>query len=221
MERFLVGLLILLFVSDIANSLITLSHMAYGKLSGGVTKYGGKQEVGHWLDIILIAPIIEELIFRGWLGGSIYAQGIGILAVIGLGLFVGDEVETALFAVIAAIVGGISTFRQDAFFSGVHATSFEIALAVIAGLIFAGLHLPHHKGGDPAYAMAQHFAFALVAICAMQEFGLVMAIAFHALHNSIAFLFLNARKAFSGSSVEKVRLGLVGLEGALLMVLLK
>ncbi|MEL6540828.1 MAG: CPBP family glutamic-type intramembrane protease [Pseudomonadota bacterium] len=167
-----------------------------------------------YLMVALLIPIAEELIFRSWLNGRPAIIAAVILAVAGLGLVVtgGTLAETTSYGNILTIVGvalavigapliAALLLKRPAF--GVFERQFALFywFSVIS---FALVHLANYTEGSliillpfvlPQFVLGTMLGYLRV------HYGLIAAIALHALHNGLLFgLVMFGASASGGAS---------------------
>lgn len=155
---------------------------------------------------ILIAPVIEELMFRSWLGGPraailglpILAAALAVLATVGVDLL--PSVSFGLAIVLALLI--LAVARQYASQTTERQSIARRHLFPYAfygsAILFALLHLSNYEGGlsSPIMLLAV-FPQAIVGLLlgyVRMRFGILAAIVFHAVYNSFLIgLFLVAQ----------------------------
>lgn len=146
---------------------------------------------------VILAPLIEEVVFRSWLGGR-------------RACILGLPVLVSLFAVATAVVADVSPILSFAIAGGLSVLVFGIARQFAAlspsaqkagrwrlfpfafygsALLFAMLHLSNYEGGlsSPIMILAilPQFLVGLILGYVRMRFGLVHAIVFHGLYNLV------------------------------------
>lgn len=146
---------------------------------------------------VILAPLIEEVVFRSWLGGRrACILGLPIL----LSLFaIGAAVVADVSPIVSfAIAGGLSVLvlgvaRQFASLSPSAQKAARWRLFPVAfygsALLFAMLHMSNYEGGlsSPIMLLAilPQFLVGLILGYVRMRFGLMHAIIFHALYNLV------------------------------------
>lgn len=146
---------------------------------------------------VILAPLIEETVFRSWLGGrracilgfpvlvSLFALGTAVLA------DVSPVVSFALAVGLSVLILGVA--RQFIALSPPAQKAARWRLFPVAfyggALLFAMLHMSNYEGGlsSPIMVLAilPQFLVGLILGYVRMRFGLVQAIVFHALYNLI------------------------------------
>lgn len=146
---------------------------------------------------VILAPLIEEVVFRSWLGGR-------RACILGLPILV------SLFAVATAVVADVSPIMSFALAGGLSVLVLGVARQFAAlsppaqkaarwrlfpvafygsALLFALLHMSNYEGGlsSPIMLLAilPQFFVGLILGYVRMRFGLVHAVVFHALYNLV------------------------------------
>lgn len=160
--------------------------------------------------VVLVAPLLEELVFRSWLSGRPrYLIGFPIALIAGVGAAMaganstGDQAEIALGA---AMLGGIVLYmiaaamlwkrQAPAWFRTIF-----VAMFWLSTLAFAAIHLLNFSEGNLAALLPlilPQFILGTMLGYLRVNYGLWTAIALHMLHNGLIIsLVLAATKAAS------------------------
>jgi membrane protease YdiL (CAAX protease family) len=146
---------------------------------------------------VILAPIIEEVVFRSWLGGRrACILGLPIMvSLFAIGTVVTADMSPVVSFVVAAglaiLVVGVA--RQFALLSPSAQKAARWRLFPVSfygsALLFAMLHMANYEGGlsSPIMLLAilPQFLVALILGYVRMRFGLLQAIVFHALYNLV------------------------------------
>jgi len=145
-----------------------------------------------WL-VVLIAPVLEELIFRGWQSGRPRALWLFLCAIVGTIAAVGARLGGAdpmvvlgvtIGTLVAAVTGWIALRRREA--AGWFAKYFR-AIYYGAVLLFAAMHLANYPSFSLlAVPLVLPQAWAGLTLGYLrQQVGLTSSMAAHAVSNAI------------------------------------
>lgn len=162
---------------------------------------------------VIFAPIIEEIVFRSWLGGR-RACIIGfpvLISLFALATAVGADLSPAVSVAVAAGLA-VLVFAVTQKFLGLGPaaqkaarwTLFPVAFYGSAAM-FALLHLSNYDGGlsSPIMLLAvlPQFLVGLVLGYVRMRFGLIHAIVFHAFYNLVLIgMFLMSQSVVNGAN---------------------
>ncbi len=141
-----------------------------------------------WLALAAVITLGEELIFPGRYRLTL------------------DLARLLPFAAVAVVLFPLQSSAEELFFRGYLLqglgllTRSRLLLAVVTGLVFAGLHLENPEAGSEFWlVMGFYFAFgAALALITLRDDGLELALGIHAANNLFTALVAN----FKGSAVE-------------------
>lgn len=146
---------------------------------------------------VILAPVLEELMFRSWLGGPRASIiGLPVLASVALLLATGTadmdrEVTmgiSAFFAVLIVLISRRYVQQDEAAQGWARARLFPLAFYGSA-LLFGLMHLANYEGGlsSPVMLLAvlPQGLVGLVLGYVRMRFGLFVAIGFHAAYNAV------------------------------------
>jgi len=195
-------------ITNVAGELPENANAAAGQESPAVLLFYG----------VILAPIVEEVIFRSWLGGR-------RACVLGLPILI------SLFAVAAAVIADVSPMVTFAIAAGLSVLVLALARQLNAlppaaqkdarwrlfpiafygsTVLFALLHLSNYQDGlsSPIMLLAvlPQALVGLILGYVRMRFGLVQAIIFHALYNFVLIgIFLMAQSmAPAGTSAALI-----------------
>lgn len=146
------------------------------------------QGFGAWFVVAAVTTVVEAVIFPGRYSLTL------------------DPENLLPFAVVAVLLFPLQSSAEELFFRGYVLqglgllTRSRLLLAIITGLIFAGLHIENPEVGAEFWlVMGFYFVFGLgLALLAQRDNGLELALGIHAANNLFTALFAN----FKGSAVE-------------------
>ncbi|MEM7730440.1 MAG: CPBP family intramembrane glutamic endopeptidase [Pseudomonadota bacterium] len=148
------------------------------------------------LAAVLFAPVIEEVLFRSWLGGArLCLLGLPVLlSLLAVGTAagqVGPMLSFGLAGALSVLILSIARRYSELSPEAQRAARWRLFPTAFYGsaLLFAMLHLSNYEGGfsSPVMALAvlPQFVVGLVLGYVRMRFGLVAAIIFHALYNFV------------------------------------
>lgn len=189
------SLAMMLFVGGVVGAIITGVR---GELPANANEIIGQASPTRLLFYgVILAPLIEEVVFRSWLGGR-------RACIIGLPLLI------SFFAIVAAVAADVSPVVSFAIAGGLSVLVFGVARQFEAlspaqqkaarwrlfpvafygsALLFALMHMSNYAGGlsSPIMLLAvlPQFLVGLVLGYVRMRFGLPHAILFHAFYNLV------------------------------------
>ena len=182
---FVFGLFALLFTARVIHGRPPASLVAPGRAIRW-----GRLALGFvaWMVLAAVITVAEELLFPGRYSLTL------------------DLAHLLPFAVVAVLLFPLQSSAEELFFRGYLLQGLGLVthnrwlLAVVTGLIFAGLHIENPEVGTEFWlVMGFYFVFgAALALITLRDNGLELALGIHAANNLFTALVAN----FKGSAVE-------------------